>query len=102
MIRAMIKRVLLAVAVLALAACSSAGAPHSTGTTAAPAASASLDSATAGTVCAALNALSFTGDSGADAIATAARAHSITEAQVIYAIDHRCPQFRQMIPKGAQ
>jgi hypothetical protein len=51
-------------------------------------------------VCAALNALIFSGDSGADAIATAARAHNITQAQVVRAIDNRCPSLKRIVPPG--
>jgi hypothetical protein len=94
-------------AVLALAACGGAG----TGGTApgTPAAStpavsaspvASLDTGKAGEVCAALNALLFAGHTGADAIATAAQAYGITQAQVVYAIDHRCPELRRIVPAG--
>lgn len=60
----------------------------------------SLDAATEGVVCAALNALIFSGDSGADAIATAARAHNITQAQVVRAIDNRCPSLKRIVPPG--
>jgi hypothetical protein len=60
-----------------------------------------VDALTAGRVCAALNALDFAGHSGADAISTAAGAFRITQAQVIYAIDHRCPQLKKIVPAGA-
>lgn len=91
-------------AVLALAACGGSSA-STTSTSAAPptmsaAAAASVDAATASVVCAAVNALVQTGDSGTDAIATAARAHNITQAQVVYAIDDRCPALKGIVPRG--
>ena len=44
------------------------------------------------------NALEFAGHSGADIIATAAKAYNITRAQVVYAIDHRCPGLKSIVP----
>lgn len=52
-------------------------------------------------VCAAVNALAVQGDSGADAIATAASAYQITQAQVVAAIGERCPELKKIIPAGA-
>jgi hypothetical protein len=92
---------------LALAACGASGNGGTTASTTAappPAASAtavaSVDAGTAGQVCAALNALTVQGDAGADAIATAASAYHLTRAQVVYAIDHRCPQLKRLVPAG--
>jgi hypothetical protein len=94
--------------VMALAACGSG----STGSTTEPAshvasapssvsATASVDTATAGRVCAPVNALAFKGDSGADAIATAASAYQLTQAQVVAAIGERCSELKKIIPAGA-
>jgi hypothetical protein len=41
------------------------------------------------------------GDSGADAISTAGSAFQVTQAQVIAAINDRCPQLKRIIPAGA-
>jgi hypothetical protein len=45
-------------------------------------------------VCAALNALTYAGNNGANAIATAASAYHVTTAQVVRAIDDRCPALK--------
>lgn len=96
--------------VLTLAACGS-----STSSTMVPASSpaspmvsasaaASVDAATAGRVCAAVNAMTnaLTGsDTGADAITTAASAYHLTQAQVVYAIDLRCPELKRIVPARA-
>jgi hypothetical protein len=95
--------VLAAGALLALAACGGTSSSSSTSASSAPSsptAAASVDTATAGVVCAAVNALVFNGYSGSDAIATAAMAYKITQAQVVYAIDHRCPQLKKIVPAG--
>jgi len=57
-----------------------------------------VDAATASMVCAAVKALEFVGHSGADIIATAAEAYNTTQAQVVYAIDHRCPGLESIVP----
>jgi hypothetical protein len=94
-------------AVLALAACGGASSSSSTSASStsasaapSPTAAASVDARTAGRVCAALNALTYNGDTGADAIATAAGAYHVTQAQVVYAIDHRCPVLKRIVPTG--
>jgi hypothetical protein len=56
------------------------------------------DAGTAGRVCAALNALTHTGDTGSDAIATAEGAYHLTRAQVIHTIDERRPALKQIVP----
>jgi hypothetical protein len=93
-------------AVLALAACGGRSPSTTASTPAAPSpapsssAAASVDAGTAGRVCAALNALTHTGDTGSDAIATAEGAYHLTRAQVIQAIDERCPALKQIVPTG--
>lgn len=90
--------------VLGLAACGSGGASSTTAPaspTVSASAAASVDPGTAGRVCAAVNAMTnaLTGShTGADAIATAASAYHLTQAQVVYAIDHRCPQLKKIVP----
>jgi hypothetical protein len=62
-----------------------------------------VDAGTAGRVCAAVNAMTnrLTGTySGTSAIATAAKAYNISQPQVLYAIDHRCPQLKKIISPG--
>lgn len=92
--------VLLAGTVLALAACGGSATP-STAAPPSPAAAASVDAATAGVVCAAVNALVRTGNTGSEAITTAASAYKVTKAQVLYAIDHRCPALKRIVSAGA-
>ena len=89
--------ILAAGAALALTACGSSS-PATMAPPPAPSATPSVDAATAGRVCAAANALEFAGHSGADIIATAAKAYNITQAQVVYAIDHRCPGLKSIVP----
>lgn len=91
-----IKAALAVAAAAALAGCASSGAPahHPASTITPPAAAVTLDPGTAGVVCAGVNALEFAGDSGSVIVATVATAHRITPAQVVYAIDHRCPQLK--------
>jgi hypothetical protein len=58
-----------------------------------------LDAGTEGRVCAALNALSnqLTGtDTGSQAIGNVAGAYQASRAQVIRAIDDRCPQLKKL------
>jgi hypothetical protein len=101
-----VKRIFLAAGVvLTLAACgsgstSSATAPSSPALP--PSAVPSVDAATAGRVCAAVNALVSTGDTGAIAIATAASAYHVTQAQVVGAIDDRCPALKSIVPARTQ
>ena len=96
--------IVIAGSVMALAACGS-GSASSTGAPASPTAQASapasVDAGTAGRVCAAVNAMTVAGDSGADAISTAASADQLTKAQVVAAIDERCPQLKRIVPAGA-
>src|SRR5437868_75032 len=54
-----------------------------------------VDSATAGIVCADLNALVIAGNSS-DPITTVASATRITVGQVIYAINTRCPDLKNV------
>lgn len=91
--------VLLAGTVLALAACGGSTTPSTAPPS--PAAAASVDAATAGVVCAAVNALVRTGNTGSEAITTAASAYKVTKAQVLYAIDHRCPALKRIVSAGA-
>jgi hypothetical protein len=90
--------------VLALAACGSSSAstaaPASRAASSAAQASApaSVDAGTAGQVCAGLNAMTFVGDSGADAISTVANAYHLTQAQVLAAINERCPDLKRIVP----
>jgi hypothetical protein len=90
--------------VLALAACGSSSvstaAPASRAASSAARASApaSVDAGTAGQVCAGLNAMMSEGDSGADAISTVANAYYLIQAQVVAAIDERCPQLKRIVP----
>jgi hypothetical protein len=93
---------------MALAACGSgsassmtAPASHAASAAASVSVTASVGAATAGKVCAAVNALAVKGDSGADAIATAASAYQLTQAQVVAAIGERCPELKKIIPAGA-
>jgi hypothetical protein len=102
-----VRTVLVGGVVLALAACGSSGTDSTTAKTptvpsspASASAVPSVDAGTAGMVCAALNAMAFEGDNGADAIATAARAYHLTKAQVVYAINHRCPALKRIVPPG--
>lgn len=95
--------------VMALAACgsgiaSSTAAPASRVASSAAQASAApapVDTGTPGLVCAGLNAMTFEGDSGADAISTVASAYHLTQAQVVAAIDERCPQLKRIVSAGA-
>jgi len=94
--------------VMALAACGSGSADgttvpasHAASAPSSISATASVDAATAGRVCAAVNALAVAGDSGADTISTAASAYQLTQAQVVAAIGERCPELKKIIPAGA-
>lgn len=73
---------------------SSANAAGSPSAAALPAPS-PVDSATAGIVCADLNALVIAGNSS-DPISTVASATRITVGQVIYAINNRCPDLKNV------
>jgi hypothetical protein len=91
--------------VMVLAACgggsaSGTAAPASRAASSAAQASAAawVDAGTAGLVCAGLNAMTFAGDSGADAISTVANAYRLTQAQVVAAIGERCPDLKRIVP----
>jgi hypothetical protein len=77
------------------ASCAPAGQQAPPSPTASP-----LDSDTEGVVCAGLNALKFTGDSGSDAVDTVASAQNVTTDQVMQAVDDRCPQLKDYIASG--
>ncbi len=59
-----------------------------------------LDSDTEGIVCADLNVLKITGDSGSEAVDTEASARNLTTDQITQAVDDRCPQLKDYIASG--